>query len=37
LAVAKGNRIDISAVGDDALLAVNEMIELINNKFGEAE
>lgn len=35
LAAGKGSKIKISAVGEDAALAVKEIEELIQGKFGE--
>lgn len=35
LAAGKGSKVKISAVGEDAALAVNEIEELIAGKFGE--
>lgn len=37
MAVSPGNKIIIRAIGKDARVAIDALIELINNKFGEEE
>ncbi|MCE3268587.1 MAG: HPr family phosphocarrier protein [Burkholderiales bacterium] len=37
LAVSRGNKVQLAAEGNDARLAIEAMVDLINNKFGEEE
>ncbi|HEY3325749.1 MAG TPA: HPr family phosphocarrier protein [Novimethylophilus sp.] len=37
LAASKGSKITLEASGDDETAAMSQLVELINNKFGEGE
>jgi phosphocarrier protein len=37
LAASKGSKITLEASGDDETQAIDALIELINNRFGESE
>lgn len=37
LAVSKGNKVTLTADGDDATSAITALVGLINDKFGESE
>ncbi len=37
LAASKGSKITLEATGDDEAAAIRQLVDLINNKFGEGE